>query len=409
MQKQSDLKITYAQPVIGSPEIDAVVQVLKNPTKIVAGYSVKKFEKRIAKLFGKEYGVMVNSGSSANLIAMEIADIPKGSEVITPILTFSTTLSPILQKELIPVFADVGLGTYVINTDQIESLITNKTKALMIPSLLGNLPDFTKLKKIAKKYGLIFIEDSCDTLGAKFDGKPTGYYSDISTTSFYATHIITTAGNGGMICFHDENLAKRALVMTNWGRNSTLFGVYEKSEDINKRFANILNGQPYDAKFIFSEVGYNFQATEINGAFGLEQLKRLSIFKNQRRKNFAQYMRIFKKFEDVFILPQEDQRTKTVWIGFPVIIRDQAGFDRLKFVKYLEENNIQTRPIFTGNVLLQPAFSNIKTKKTSKDFPNANKIMKDGLLLGCHQSLEKRHIDYLEYTVSRFIKHFSAS
>lgn len=398
------IRVSYAAAVYGTPEIQAVTNVLKNPQKIVAGPAVKKFEKKIAALFGKKHGVMVNSGSSANLLAIETLNLPKGSEVITPILTFSTTLAPILQKGLVPVFADVLPGTYVINPAQVEKLITKKTRALMIPSLIGNIPDLVYLRKIAKKHNLKLIEDSCDTLGATFAGKPTGYYSDVSTTSFYASHIITTAGNGGIVCFHDPHLAKKALILANWGRESTLFGVYEKSEEIEKRFAGKLAGVTYDAKFIFSEVGYNFQPTEINGAFGLMQLRRLNEFAARRKKNFKRLMKFFSRYEKFFILPKTDRRAKTTWLSFPLTIRDGAPFSRKEITLYLEKNDVQTRPVFTGNVLKQPAFKNIKSAK--RNFPVADHIMKNGFLIGCHHGMTGKHVSRLKEVFRNFLSKF---
>lgn len=392
--------VPYAAAVYGSEEVDAVLNVLRNPKKIVVGPQVREFEKSIAKLFGKEYGVMVNSGSSANLIALEVLGLPPGSEVITPVLTFGTTLSPILQKGLKPVFVDVARGTYLIDANKIEPLITEKTKALMIPSLLGNIPDLERLRALADKYGLYLIEDSCDTLGAKFNGKPTGAYCDISTTSFYASHIVTAAGSGGMVCFHSEKLAKKALVMSNWGRESTLFGTYEKSEDLEKRFAGKLDGDTYDAKFIFSEIGYNFQSTELNGAFGLVQLKRLEDFSAKRKKHFADLLRFFKQYEDLFILPVQDERAETNWLCFPLTVRVGAGFDRNEITQYLEKNNIQTRPIFTGNVLKQPAFQNIAS---SSGYQEADNVMKNGFVVGCHHGLTDEQMAYMKEVFVNFL------
>ena len=196
-------RVPYGLAVHDSEEEEAVLEVIKNH-KTIMGDNVKLFEKKVSDLFGKERGIMVNSGSSANLLAMELLDCPKNSEVITPILTFATTLSPILKKELIPVFVDVEPETYIVNIDEIEQAVTSKTKALMIPSLLGNVPDLRRLRKIADENNLIFIEDSADTLGATFDNIPTGKFSDISTTSFYGSHIITAAGEGGMICCNNQ-------------------------------------------------------------------------------------------------------------------------------------------------------------------------------------------------------------
>src|SRR3989344_1399902 len=327
------LRVPYALAVYGKPEIQAVNRVLGNPARIAPGNAVKEFERRIARLFSKKYGVMVNSGSSANLLALSVLNLPRGSEVITPVLTFATTVAPIVQKGLVPVFVDVKEGTYLANLDQIEPLITKKTKALMIPSLIGNIPDLSRLQMIARKYKLYLIEDSCDTLGATFKGKPTGYYTDISVTSFYASHIITTAGAGGMVCFNDPQLARRALVMSSWGRESTLFGTYEKSEDIKKRFSGTLDGGRYDAKFIFSEIGYNFQSAELNGAFGLQQLNRLKEFIKRRQSNFSELIKFFKQYQRFFVLPRQDARVKTNWLIFPLLIKEGTPFSRYELTK----------------------------------------------------------------------------
>ncbi|MBI2450050.1 MAG: aminotransferase class I/II-fold pyridoxal phosphate-dependent enzyme [Candidatus Nealsonbacteria bacterium] len=403
---QTKLRVPTALAVFGKPEIRAVNEVLSNPTRIAPGNAVKEFERRIARLFSKKYGVMVNSGSSANLLALSVLDLPRGSEVITPILTFATTVAPIVQKGLIPVFVDVKEGTYLANIDQIESLITKKTKALMIPSLIGNIPDLSRLQEIARKHKLYLIEDSCDTIGATFKGKPTGYYTDISVTSFYASHIITTAGAGGMVCFNDPQLARRALVMSSWGRESTLFGTYEKSEDIKKRFSGMLGGGRYDAKFIFSEIGYNFQSAELNGAFGLQQLNRLKGFIKRRQSNFSELINFFKPYQRFFMLPKQDTRVKTNWLIFPLLIREGAPFSRYELTKYLEENNIQTRPVFTGDILKQPAFQKIEHGGLENGYPVANQVMKNAFLIGCHQGLEKKHLRYLKKTFVDFLENY---
>lgn len=403
--KTKNIRVPYALAVYGKEEVSAVNRVLKDPTKISPGFHTKQFERKIAGVFGKRYGIMVNSGSSANLLAFEILNLLRGSEVITPALTFSTTLAPILQKGLIPVFADVQPGNYLIDIDQVEKLITKKTRALMIPSLIGSIPDMVRLKKIAKRHNLWLIEDSCDTIGARFAGKPTGFYSDISTTSFYASHIITAGGGGGMICVNDGQLAKRALVTANWGRQSTLFGVYEKSEEIKKRFAGKLAGDTYDAKFIFSTIGYNFQPLEMSAAFGLEQLKRLSVFSEWRRRNFAELKNFFKTYEKFFILPKQHPKAITSWLAFPLTLRKGVGFTRYEIARFLEEQNIQTRPIFTGNILRQPGFEHIK-HRGMKSYPNADYIMKNSFLIGCHHGLEKKHLVHLKETFRTFLKKY---
>ncbi len=399
-------KITYAKAVYGKEEIAAVNRILKDPLHLGAGAYIKKFEKAVAALFGKKHGIMTNSGSSANLLGIESLHLEPGSEVITPVLTFSTTIAPLLQKGLKPVFVDVMPGTFVIDAGKVEAAITEKTRALMVPLLLGNVPDMIKLRAIAKKHNLFFIEDSCDTVGAKFDGKPTGTYSDISTTSFYASHIITAAGSGGMVMAHDDARAHELLVKSCWGRDSTLFGVNEKSEDIKKRFAGKVEGEPYDAKFVFSQIGYNMQSGELNAAFGLEQLKRLKTFGAARKHNFKRLYKFFGTYPEWFTLPLSDKRVDTVWLAFPLTLKKNAPFSRMDITRHLEEHNIQTRPIFTGNILRQPGFHDLSKDTNPDQFPVADDVMQNGFLIGCHHGLTAKQLDYIEAVLKEFLKKY---
>lgn len=396
---KTTLRVSYAQAVHDEKEKERVVKVL-DEHRTIMGEETREFEERSSKFFGKKYGILVNSGSSANTIALEILDLPKGSEVITPLLTFATTVAPLVRAGLIPVFADVELGTYNINVDQVEKLISKKTKALMIPLLLGNLPDIERLSKLAKKYKLYFIEDSCDTFAATFNKKPSGSYSDISVTSFYGSHIITAGGGGGMVMVNNAKLKDRARVLRGWGRSSSLMSESERVED---RFKAKLEGIQYDAKFIFDEIGYNFLHPEIGAAFGNAQLDKLPLFRKRREYAFSYLLQFFKQYENLFVLPKQDPRVSTQWLAFPLTIKLNAPFTRLSLVKYLEENNIQTRPIFTGNILKQPAFQHIK-HKIHKD---ANKITDDvmqrGLLIGCHHGLEDRHLEKMTKIFTAFL------
>ena len=398
MSKESDIgRIPYALAVHDEDEENAVLEVIKNHQTII-GKRVREFENKIASLFGKKFGVMVNSGSSANLLAIEILNLPKNSEVITPVLTFATTIAPIIQKQLIPVFVDVEPETYLINVNDIEKMIGKNTKALMIPSLLGNIPDLKRIRKIADDHNLIFIEDSCDTLGATFENIPTGNYSDISTTSFYGSHIITAGGEGGMLCMNNSELEIKARILREWGRTSAI----TESESIEDRYSSSLNEIPYDSKFIFKEIGYNFLPTEISAAFGLAQLKKLQKFKKIRNENFNKLKEFFSDF-DYFILPKRHQLSESAWMNFPLTITQNAPFSRLEIVKHLEKNQIQTRPIFTGNVLHQPAFKNVLHKNLEMEFPNANNIMKNSFLIGCHQGLSPAHIEKIMKTFRLFL------
>ncbi|MBI1866408.1 MAG: aminotransferase class I/II-fold pyridoxal phosphate-dependent enzyme [Candidatus Staskawiczbacteria bacterium] len=385
----------------GKEEINAVIRVLKGNTAL--GNHTKEFEEKISKMFGKKYGIMVNSGSSANLLAFELLNLPKGSEVITPLLTFATTVAPILQKGLMPVFVDVDPDTYLANIDQVKKAITEKTRAIMIPSLLGNIPNLEHLSKIAKKYKLFLIEDSCDTLGGSFKNRPSGAYSDISTTSFYGSHIINGAGGGGMICVNNKAWAERLMVLRGWGRRSSLFGEKANSEQLKNRFRNQLAGVPYDEKFTFSEVGYNFLPLELSAAFALKQLKRFPLFKKMRQKNFTRLHKFFSKYRSYFILPRQTPHTKTAWLAFPVIIKKGSPFDRFTIVRYLENHNIQTRPVFTGDITLQPGFKNINYHKPFKEYPHTKHIMRSAFVVGCHQGLTLAQLSYLEETIENFL------
>ena len=398
MKKNLDLRVPYAQAVYGPAEKSRVSSVL-NEKRTMLGKETAEFEKRVAQEFGKKFGVMVNSGSSANMIAIELLGLPEGSEVITPLLTFSTTVAPLIKNKLTPVFVDVEAGKYTVNIDRLKKMITPKTRALMIPLLLGNVPDLKRISSIAKKHKLYFIEDSCDTLGATYKNIPTGKYSDITTTSFYGSHIITAGGGGGMIMVDKNIWHKRALMLRGWGRSSALFS---ETENFDERFKTKLNGTPYDGKFIFSEIGYNFLPLEMSAAFGNAQLDKLSVFRSRRQKNFARLKKFFTNYEKYFQLPVQDTDATTQWLGFPLTIKDASPFKRIELVKHLEKNNIQTRPIFTGNILKQPGFKNIK-HRSDKNTNVTEDIMRGGFIIACHHGLNSMQLNKLENVFSAFL------
>lgn len=394
------LRVPYAMAVHDKEEEEAVLGVIRDH-KTIIGEKTSEFEARVASLFGKRHGIMVNSGSSANLLAFEMLDLPQSAEVVTPVLTFSTTLAPVVQKRLTPVFVDVESSSYLIDLDEAGDAVGKRTGALMVPSLLGNIPDMERIRKLADESSLRFIEDSCDTIGATFDGRPTGAYSDISTTSFYGSHIITAGGGGGMICVNDDGWKIRCKVMRGWGRSSAV----DESEDIKKRFNTELDGIPYDAKFIFNEIGYNFLPLEISAAFGLAQLKKLKGFTETRERNFSELVGFFSQYE-FFSLPAQHPKVRTPWLCFPLTITPDAPFSRLDIVTHLEESGIQTRPVFTGNVLRQPAFRKVDHRSFRKDYPVANNIMRNSFLIGCHQGLAREHMDKIKQTFGSFLDRF---
>lgn len=398
--KSINTRVPYGLSVHGKEEINAVLKVLKTSTQM--GSNVFNFEKKIAKLFDKKYGLMTNSGSSALMLAMETLNLPKGSEIITPALTFGTTVSYIVRNGLIPVFVDVKEGTYCIDEDKIKSLITKKTKAIVAPHLLGNIVNWDKIIKILKNKKILIIEDSADTLGATYNNKSTGRYADISITSFYGSHVINCAGNGGMVCFNNKKQYLKAKVLRSWGRSSSLYD--EKAEKIENRFNIKLDGIQYDKKFVFSEIGHNVEPSEMGAAFGLEQLKKLNKNIKKRENNFRKLNKFLKKYVKYFILPKQLPNTKTGWLAYPLTIKDKSPFNRTQMQIFLEKRNIQTRVVFTGNILRQPGFINIKRKENKKGFPEADRVMQNGILIGCHQGLNNKMMSHLQKSIDLFIK-----
>tara|TARA_B100000073_G_scaffold343351_2_gene348005 strand:- start:2008 stop:3219 length:1212 start_codon:yes stop_codon:yes gene_type:complete len=398
--KNKTSRIPYGLNVYNKEEINAVLKTLKKSTQM--GEAVSNFEKKISKLFSKRYGLMVNSGSSALLLALKVANFKKGSEIILPCLNFGTAISSITLSNLVPVFVDCEIDTLQIDIKKIEKKITKKTKALLIPNLIGNLPNWKKIKQIAHKYNLLVMEDSADTLGATINSKPSGIYSDISITSFYGSHIISCAGNGGMMVTNNKTFYTKAKVLRSWGRMSTLI---KDSENINKRLNIKLKGFDYDRKFVFSESGYNFEPSEIGASFGLVQLKKFKKFNMIRNRNFKLHYNFFKKINNVFIVPKIEKNVRTNFLAYPIILKENIKFTRKEFQVYLEMNNIQTRPIFSGNALRHPAFENLISKRNNLNaFKNSDYIMKYGLLIGCHQGLDKKDISYIHRVILNFIK-----
>ena len=363
----------------GEEEIQAVVNCLRDGW--IAGFGPKtvEFEEKISKFFGKKYGVFVNSGSSACLLSLSCLQLSKGTKVITPSCTFSTTLAPIIQLGLIPVFCDVGLTTYVPHVSEIISLVDDDVKVIMLPNLIGNKPDWKLLKDCLIEIGredIVLIEDSADTVTQTLE-------SDISTTSFYASHVITAGGSGGMVMFNDENLKNVCLQYRDWGRMG------DNSEIMSDRFNHSVDGIPYDHKFLYSVLGYNFKSSEMNAAFGLVQLEKFKKFEIIRRNNIERYMTNLKDVSEI-ILP--DDTIKPNWLAIPL----QAEY-RYDLLHFLEENHIQTRVTFAGNVTRHPAY-----REYLEPFKNADTIMKNGFLLGTHHGMSIDDVDYVTDKIKEF-------
>jgi CDP-6-deoxy-D-xylo-4-hexulose-3-dehydrase len=401
MAKEDFIHVPYGKAVWGEAEKKAVMHVLDTST--LMGTHVRQMEERVSSLFAKQHGIMVNSGSSANYLAIEILQLPVGSEVITPALTFSTTVAPLVKNNLVPVFVDVEPDTFNIDAEQIESMVTDKTKAMMIPNLLGNLPNWKKIQEIGRKHHLILIEDSADTLGATIEGKEAGHLVDISTTSFYGSHVINCAGNGGMLCVNSEELANRARLLRSWGRSSSLF---VESEAIENRFNVHIDEIRYDAKFVFEALGYNLEPSEMGAAFGLVQLDNLQKNIDVRVQRFAQQYDFFKAYPEWFMLPNQLENSRTGWLAFPMIVKDTAPFTRTDLQLFLEKRNIQTRTVFTGNILRQPGFKNIKHVANPAGYPNADRVMRGGILMACHHGLTDEMLVHVHASCVLFFEQF---
>jgi CDP-6-deoxy-D-xylo-4-hexulose-3-dehydrase len=396
-----EYKVLYAEANYGQPEIDAVTKVLQEQRhNMVASTNVDAFQGKIAELFGKSYGVMSNSGSSANLLALASFCFEKGKNVITPALTFSTTVAPIVQCDLVPNFVDCKIDTLQIDEDAIESKINSETVAIMVPNLIGNLPNWRLIREIADRHNLVVIEDSADTVGYELEGVVGNPYSDAVTTSFYASHIITGAGVGGMTCFNDIVLRDKALSLRGWGRRSSQYG---ETEDISRRLSSKLAGMDYDDKYIFDDLGYNFIPSELSAAFALVQLGNLEKNIQTRLRNFGALADILRQHSDSIRLFASNNTARTNWLAFPLVLRGAMAGRRKELQIYLEENGIQTRTIFTGNILRHPALLDVEIIGKVDDFPNSDEIMKNGILLGCHSRLSLEQVHYMGEKIHSFI------
>ncbi len=390
----------HAKDAYGSREIAAVTKALQNGW-LTTGPITALFEKRIAGIFGKKHGLFVNSGSSANLLALEALNFPKGSEIITPALNFNTTVAPIVQCGLVPVFVDVKEGYYTLDAGQLPKALSKETRAIMIPHLIGNLYDISKVHAFAKKHGLVVIEDSCDTIGARYKGKPTGASSAITTTSFYASHLVTTAGAGGMVMFHDQKLRERTRVFRDWGR-----GISKHDDQIRSRLSTFsIGGAPYDSAFAFVERGYNMRPTEVQAAFGLAQLERLPSFAKARKKNYAALRKFLARFPEHFILPEVEKGAETNWLAFPITLKKGSPLDRNTFVTYLEDRKIQTRPLFSGNITKHPAYKGIG--RAVGKLPVADHILGNAFVVGVHHGITPSMRSHMEETIESFVRKYA--
>jgi CDP-6-deoxy-D-xylo-4-hexulose-3-dehydrase len=375
----SSKKIWYApnkKEAYGDLEIQAVIDCLNDGWLAGFGPRTIEFEEKVSALFGKKNGLFVNSGSSAILLGLNALNLEKGDEVITPACTFSTTLAPIIQCGLKPVFCDVEIATYVPTPEQVCEKITDKTKVILLPDLIGSKPDWARIRELAGP-NIILFEDSADTITLTQE-------TDIVITSFYSSHLITAAGSGGMVMFNDAKQLKRATMFRDWGR------IGDNSEDIKTRFEYSIDGIPYDYKFLYGAVGYNMKSSELNAAFGLVQIDRLEEIREKRRAVFNRYLENLKDLEDKLVLPINTFNSD--WLAIPFMTPK-----RLELLTYLEQNNIQTRVCFAGNVTRHPVY-----REYLEVFPNSDRIMAEGFLLGAHHGMVVEDVDYVCSKIREF-------
>ncbi|MDI6752341.1 MAG: lipopolysaccharide biosynthesis protein RfbH [bacterium] len=372
---------------------------------LTAGRNTNKFEEKFSEYLGVKHVVLVNSGSSANLLAIASLNLPKGAEVITPATTFPTTINPIIQHGLIPVLIDVELGTYNPSPLQIEEAISEKTRAIFIPHTLGNPCKMDEIVEIARKHSLFLIEDACDALGSRYEERLVGTFSDLATFSFYPAHHITM-GEGGAVVTNNQDLATSLYSLRDWGRACVCQPcLLTKNPEAScpKRFSEKVGQLPedYDKRYIYTHIGYNLKATDIQAAIGLVQLDRLVDFIQIRKRNFALLYEGLKDLSDIFILPRQEDKADPCWFSFPITVRE--GIKRKDVVALLEKANIETRMLFAGNIESQPAYKGIEYRKVGQ-LKNSDLILRNTFFIGLYPAVTEEMIGYILDTFHKMRK-----
>jgi CDP-6-deoxy-D-xylo-4-hexulose-3-dehydrase len=411
--------VNYAGPHFTADEYVAAAESLLGGWLVMGDKSLK-FEREFPKQFGKLNGILTNSGSSSNLLMMASLtskrghNLPKGTKVLMPIAGFPTTLNPTLQMGFEPVFVDIELSTLNLDLDQVEKALSENPdiRVITFAHVLGNPPDMDRLMELVKKHDLILLEDCCDALGSTYDGKPLGSFGEMASCSFYPAHHMTMGEGGYVACnTYEQEVILRSF--REWGRGCYCVGPEAnklKCGSCGKRFQEwipTMPGEIFDHKYVYDEIGYNLKPIEIQGAMGLVQLEKLDEIHRLRKRNYALLFEIYSKYEDYFYLPRPQAKADPSWFAFPLTIRENAPFKRADIVDYLEENLIQTRPYFAGNIMLQPAYSHIMDPQKAKDnFPVATLTMTNTYFHGTSPVITPEQIAYIGKTVDGFMSLF---
>jgi CDP-6-deoxy-D-xylo-4-hexulose-3-dehydrase len=395
-------KVHYAGRVYDQREMMAMVDAVLEFWLTMGRYA-EEFEEELGKFLGVSEVVFVNSGSSANLLAIstlcskELEDhLEQGDEVITPAVTFPTTVAPLIQNGLIPVFVDCELGTYNLDVSALEEAISERTKVIFVPHTLGNPCEMDKIMEFADERRLFVIEDACDALGSRFDGRYVGTFGNLGTLSFYPAHHITT-GEGGAVITNDKKLAKIARSIRDWGRACwCTYSITDPNGACGRRFEWKIPGLPdtYDHRYLYTNVGYNLRPTDIQAALGVVQLAKLPGFIEKRKHNFQRLFEGLKRYEDHLILPRWSEQADVSWFAFPITVRPEAPFTRQELVRWLEDARIETRLLFAGNILKQPGYRDMKCRLVGK-LENSDLVMRNSFFIGVYPGLDDARIDYV--------------
>ncbi len=413
--------VQYSGPFYDDKEFVAGVNSLLDEWFIL-GEKGREFELKFAPLLGKKDGIVVNSGSSANLLMVSLlttkrgGELPKGSKFITPVVCFPTTINPLIQSGFVPVFVDVELPNLNLNLDQVEDLlekdVNKEIKGIIFAHVLGNPPDMDRLMDIVKKYDLIYLEDTCDALGSTWDGKPLGTFGDISTCSFFPAHHMTM-GEGGFVAVNSAKKRMALASLRDWGRacycNSAKPGNVTEGTACGCRFGAWFKEQDdiiFDHRYVFEEIGYNLKPTEMQAAMGLAQLDKLDEMHARRKYNFNRLYNIFSKYSEYFYMPTWNDKADVSWFGYLVTLKDNTPFTKSEMVNHMEGAKIQTRSYFTGNALFHPAHEKLakEYENPRTQFPIATKTTLDTFFLGVYPGITDEQLDYIEQVVDAFMK-----